>query len=160
MPYINHNWQDVSDEGEESITVTERIFLGTKCPYCQEEFTSGQKVAKHRCGHAACINCFDNAVHRGWHRCTFCRRSGTARTTRAIVEPVGDGDLGVFIQSENAAAAAAEPTNTSSDDFLPRHIVVKNLIKHHRVEMEKFDNAIGSLIDQLLINRNKRDEHK
>ena len=77
-----------------------------------------------------------------------------------MIEPVPDGDLGVFTQSENAAAVAAEPTNTSSDDFLPRHIVVKNLIKHHRVEMEKFNNAIDQLIDQLLINRNKRDEHK
>ena len=26
--------------------------------------------------------------------------------------------------------------------------------------MEKFNNAIDQLIDQLLINRNKRDEHK
>ena len=128
MPFLDHNWQEMPDEGGYTISATEPRFLGTKCPYCQEESTSGQTVAKYRCGHAACINCFHNAVHCGWHRCTVCRRSGTARTTRAIVEPVPDEDLGVFIQTENAAAAAAEPTNTSSDDFLPRNIVVKNLI--------------------------------
>ncbi|MFM7988574.1 MAG: hypothetical protein ACKPKO_55605, partial [Candidatus Fonsibacter sp.] len=37
---------------------------------------------------------------------------------------------------------------------------MKNLIKHHRAKIQEFDNAIGELIDQLLITRNKRDEHK
>ena len=62
----------------------------------------------------------------------------------------------VFIRPESAAAAAA----SCSDDFIPRSNVVKNLIKHHRAEIEKFDNAIGSLITQLYINRKARDEHK
>ncbi|MFM7990411.1 MAG: hypothetical protein ACKPKO_64950, partial [Candidatus Fonsibacter sp.] len=66
-------------------------------------------------------------------------------------------DLSVFTQP-SAAAAAAE-TSSSSNDFLPRHIIVENLIKHHRNSIEKFDNSIDSLLDQLLINRDKRNEH-
>ena len=46
MPYIDHNWQERPDEGGESITVTERRLLGTKCPYCQQDFANGQYVAK------------------------------------------------------------------------------------------------------------------
>jgi hypothetical protein len=67
------------------------------------------------------------------------------------------------IQQESAAAAAAaEPivTISSDGDFLPRHIVVMNLLKHHRAEIEKFDNAIGTLMTQLYINRKASDEHK
>jgi hypothetical protein len=77
----------------------------------------------------------------------MCRKSSTGYAI--TFDPVPDEDLSVFIQPESAAAAAAaEPTITiSSDgDFLPRGIVVKNLIKHHRAQIEKFDNAIGSLI--------------
>jgi uncharacterized membrane protein YkoI len=83
---------------------------------------------------------------------------------RAItIDPVPDEDLSVFIQPESvAAAAAAEPTVTisSAGDFLPRSIVVKNLIQHHRAQIEKFDSAIDQLLDQLIINRTNRDEHR
>ena len=102
----------------------------------------------------------------------MCRKSSTGHTIN-----VPDEDLSVFIQPESAAAAAeptiiqqesaaaaatAEPTVTisSEGDFLPRSIVVKNLIQHHRAQIEKFDTAIGSLITQLVINRDARDEHK
>ncbi|MFM7981843.1 MAG: hypothetical protein ACKPKO_21245, partial [Candidatus Fonsibacter sp.] len=112
MHYLDDNWQEMPDEGGYTIAATEPRFLGTKCPYCQQEFTNVQNVAKYRCGHVACLNCFDHAVHRGWHRCTYCRRSGTARTTRAMVEPVPDEDLGVFIKPENGAAAVAAATET------------------------------------------------
>ncbi|MFM7988296.1 MAG: hypothetical protein ACKPKO_54180, partial [Candidatus Fonsibacter sp.] len=126
------------------------------CTYCQQAFTNGQYVAKYRCGHAACTDCFDTAIHRGWHRCTICRRSGTTRPARAIIEPVPDEDLAVFIQPENgvavAAAASGETITISSDDFIPRHVVVKNLTKHPQDKIEAFDSAIGDLITQLLTN--------
>ena len=169
MPYAYEgpNWQD--EGATDTITVTERRCLSTNCPFCQHDFTNGQFVAKYRCGHAVCTDCYDNAIHHGWFRCTLCRRSGTTRYSRVIVIPGNnnggnndgddnDGDVTVFIHPGNTTTT--EPVASSSDDFVPRHIVVKNLIKHHRAEMDKFDNAIDQLIDQLLINRNKRDEHK
>ncbi|MFM7983944.1 MAG: hypothetical protein ACKPKO_31930 [Candidatus Fonsibacter sp.] len=72
--------------------------------------------------------------------------SGAAHTTRAIISPVSDEDIGVFIQPENGVAAVAA-TESSSNDIIPRHVVVKNLIKHRRAKIREFDNAIGELID-------------
>ncbi|MFM7984973.1 MAG: hypothetical protein ACKPKO_37205, partial [Candidatus Fonsibacter sp.] len=69
-------------------------------------------------------------------------------------------DLLVFVQPENSAAVAAAAETISGNDFIPRRDVVENLIKHHRAMIEKFDKANASLIYQLLINRNKCDEHK
>ncbi|MFM7978144.1 MAG: hypothetical protein ACKPKO_02415, partial [Candidatus Fonsibacter sp.] len=152
------NWQEIPDEGGFTISNSEPRLLGTKCPICQHDFTTGQMIKKCRCGHAVCLGCFHEAVDLGWYRCTLCRSSSTART--AIIDPDSE-DLSVFIQPENSAAAAAAAvaeTSSSSDDFLARHIVVENLIKHHRDSSEKFDNAIDSLLDQLLINRDKRNE--
>ena len=83
-------------------------------------------------------------------------------------------DLSVFIRPQNgaavaaaaepengvAAAAAAETITISSDDFIPRRVVVENLIKHHQDKIEEFDNAIDRMIDQRLICRDRRDKHK
>ncbi|MFM7985618.1 MAG: hypothetical protein ACKPKO_40530, partial [Candidatus Fonsibacter sp.] len=66
--------------------------------------------------------------------------------------------MSVFIQPEKAAAAAA--TESSSNGIIPRHVIVKNLIKHHHDRIEEIDNETGSLIDQLLNNRKAREEHK
>ncbi|MFM7978906.1 MAG: hypothetical protein ACKPKO_06280, partial [Candidatus Fonsibacter sp.] len=62
-----------------------------------------------------------------------------------------DEDLSVFIQPQNTAAAApaAAETSSSSHNFIPRHVVVKNLIKHHQDRIEAFDKAIWGV---LLIN--------
>ncbi|MFM7980527.1 MAG: hypothetical protein ACKPKO_14540, partial [Candidatus Fonsibacter sp.] len=130
-----------------------------RCPHCQQEFTNGQNVAKYRCGHVARLDCFDYAVHRGRLRCTYCRRSGTARTDCAIINPVPDEDIGVSIQPENGVAAAAAAAS-SSDDFIPRHVVIKTLSEQHQDNIEGFDNEIGRLIDRLLICRDRRDKRK
>ena len=83
MSYEGPNWQDEGATG--TITITERRHLSTNCPFRQCDFTNGQFIAKYRCGHAVCTNCYKTAIHRGWHRCTFCRGSGTTRRTRAII---------------------------------------------------------------------------
>ncbi|MFM7981135.1 MAG: hypothetical protein ACKPKO_17645, partial [Candidatus Fonsibacter sp.] len=80
----------------------------------------------------------------GWHRCTLCRSSSTART--AIIDPDSE-DLSVFIQPQNTAAAAAE-INTSDDDYIPRHIIVNNLIQLHQNKMDEHNKAIMELITQ------------
>jgi hypothetical protein len=99
-------------------------------------------------------------IHSGWSNCTICRRSATRDQRRVVAPPDDDSDVqpndesddgdnvGVFIQPDDSAAAAAIPVpNTSDDYFLPRSHVVKNLIQHHRAEIEKFDNAIDQLLD-------------
>ncbi|MFM7985271.1 MAG: RING finger domain-containing protein, partial [Candidatus Fonsibacter sp.] len=53
------------DEGGFTISNTEPRLLGTKCPICQEDFATGQRVQKYRCGHAVCIDCFHEAVDLG-----------------------------------------------------------------------------------------------
>ena len=127
---------------------------------------TGSFVAKHRCGHAVCADCYDNAIHRGWNRCTLCRKSGTTRRVRVDVIPNndnGDGDseedLSVFIRPENAAVAA-EPVASSSEDFVPRHAVVEHSIKRHRAKMEGHNEAIMGRITQLSIYRDEYDLHK
>ena len=127
---------------------------------------TGSFVAKHRCGHAVCADCYDNAIHRGWNRCTLCRKSGTTRRVRVIVIPNnnnGDGDsdedLSVFIRLENAAVAA-EPVASNSDDFVPRHAVVEHSIKRHPAKMKEHSEAFMGLITQLSIHRNEYDLHK
>ena len=169
MPYAydGPKWQELPNQELETITITERRCLSTNCPFCQHDFTNGQFVAKYRCGHAVCTDCYDNAIHRGWNRCTLCRRSGTTRRTRAIVIPnnnnngddnngdVGE-DLAVFLRPENVAT---EPV-TSSDDVVPRHVVVEHYIEHHRAKMEEHSEAIMDLIAQLSIHRDEYNEHK
>ncbi|MFM7985291.1 MAG: RING finger domain-containing protein [Candidatus Fonsibacter sp.] len=75
------------DSDIQTISNIEPKLLGTKCPICQEDFNHGQQVAKYRCGHAVCDDCFKNIAIQGWTRCTLCRKSGIARTTRAITDP-------------------------------------------------------------------------
>ncbi len=112
------NWQDALDNDIQSISNTDPRLLGTKCPICQEDFATGQKVQKYRCGHAVCIGCFHEAVDLGWHRCSLCRNSSTART--AIIDPNSDVDLSVFIQPQNTAASAAAATTSFHDVSLSR----------------------------------------
>ncbi|MFM7980099.1 MAG: hypothetical protein ACKPKO_12360, partial [Candidatus Fonsibacter sp.] len=81
--------------------------------------------------------------------------NGTARTACVVIEPVPDEDSSVFIQPENGVAVAAAAAS-SSDEFIPRHVVIKILIKQHQDNIEKFDNEIGSLIDRLLMRRDCR----
>ena len=72
------------------------------------------------------------------------------------LEPIPDEDLSVFIRPENAA----KPVASSSDDFLPRHVVVAHSIKHHRAKMEEHSAAIMDLITQLSTHREEYDSHK
>ncbi|MFM7980627.1 MAG: RING finger domain-containing protein, partial [Candidatus Fonsibacter sp.] len=138
------------DSDVQTIANTEHRLMGTKCPICQEPFKSGQKLKKYRCGHAVCIECFKQSKDEGWTRCTVCRRSRTTQTIRTNVEPTYDVDLSVFVQTESSASAAAAAAEiNTSDDFIPRLLVVENQIKHHRDSIEEFDNAIDSLLDQL-----------
>ena len=130
LPYEGPNWRD--EGATDTITVTERRCLSTNCPFCQHDFTNGQFVAKYRCGHAVCTDCYDNAIHHGWFRCTLCRRSATTRYARVIVIPRNnggnnnaddtDGDVTVFICPGNTSTT--EPV-ASSDDFVPQHVVVE-----------------------------------
>ena len=97
MPYNDHNWQELATDEEaqeraRTITVIEHRFLGTRCPYCQQDFANGQFVAKYRRGHAACLDCFDNAVQprmASLHilpqepHCTYCTRA-RARPRRGL----------------------------------------------------------------------------
>ena len=142
--------------------------LVSSAPYCQQEFTNGQYVAKYRCGHAVCTDCYDNAIHHGWFRCTLCRRSATTRYSRVIIIPKNNGDdnngddnngddLQVFIRP--GSTTVTEPV-ASSDDVIPRHVVVENLIQHHRAKMDEHSEAIMELITQLSIHRDEYDEHK
>jgi hypothetical protein len=83
--------QVLPDDGTSSIAVTEeRVFFSRNCPIWQHNFTHGQYIAKYRCGHAVCTDCFDILIHRGWNSC---RKSSTTRRAR-----VNDEDLGVFIR--------------------------------------------------------------
>ena len=63
-------------------------------------------------------------------------------------------------KNRHAGDANAETERGSNSYFIPRHIIGENLINHHRDMMERLDGTIGRLIDELLINRNARDEHK
>ncbi|MFM7987375.1 MAG: hypothetical protein ACKPKO_49485, partial [Candidatus Fonsibacter sp.] len=90
----------------------------------------------------------------GWHRCTLCRNSSTART--AIIDPDSDVDLSVFIQPQNStAAAAAAATESSSSDLIPRHVVIKMMIKRHQEKNDEFESDMGRLIHQLFICQNR-----
>ncbi|MFM7985707.1 MAG: RING finger domain-containing protein, partial [Candidatus Fonsibacter sp.] len=127
------NWQENLDSVIQTISNTEYILMGTKCPICQEPFKNGQRLKKYRCGHVVCIECFNHTTNQGWTRCTVCRKSGTTRMVSAIIEQDLDVDLSVFVQPESSvAAAAAAATESSSSDFLPRHVINKMLIKRHQ----------------------------
>jgi hypothetical protein len=114
MRFGGRNWQELN-QVTGTITVSECRSLSTNCPYCQQDFTNGQLVAKHRCGHAVCTDCFDNTIHHGWNSCTLCRKGSTTRRARVNngdgaelppLESIPDEDLAVFIRPEQAAVPA------------------------------------------------------
>ena len=119
--YQGRNWQvRRGDVDTETVSVTESRCISTICPYCQTEFEREQMIAKFRCGHTACTDCYEAAVRNNWTRCTVCRRSARARAVHVADDP--DVDLSAFIQPPAAAAAAAadpatEEISSSPDSF-------------------------------------------
>ena len=86
-PYAGPNWQEVptddvsTDKRVSSISDTQEIQYNAECPFCQHKFAVGQSIQKYRCGHAACTDCYDDAMRRGWLSCTICRKSSTTHIT-------------------------------------------------------------------------------
>ena len=59
--------------------VSETRAFNPICPICQSELVVGQYIAKYRCGHLVCNDCYDGLVDNDFHSCTLCSRSTTAR---------------------------------------------------------------------------------
>ena len=98
--YDSPNWQDETDPDERtsSVAVIQERQYNADCPFCQHKFTVGQPIQTYRCGHAACTNCFDDAMRRGWLSCTICRKSSTTRVAVAQNNDANSDDIGVFIR--------------------------------------------------------------
>ena len=57
MPYRGPNWE--GRENSATASNTEPRLFNRQCPYALLDFAEGHEVAKHRCGHAVCADCYD-----------------------------------------------------------------------------------------------------